>query len=347
MERVLIIGGGSWGTAIAKVLGEKGLDVCVWVRRSAVCEAINKEKENPFYLPGIKLPEKVKAGLDLKEIVKDREVAFWMIPSYAVKDVVKNYGEVLKEVKLHISGIKGIDFESGKSPFLTLKEFLKDSKRIFVLGGPSFAKEIAEGLPAAVVVAGEDEELTSSVQKLLAHSYLRVYRSDDPIGVEIAGALKNVIAIASGICDGLGLGLNARAALITRGLIEIIRLGTRLGGKLHTFYGLAGLGDLVLTCTGALSRNYQVGYRLGRGETLEHAIEALHQVAEGVKTCKVVVELAKNYGVEMPICEEVYRVLYEKESPIKGLKRLLSRELKREFEETLLTKHLNGIKIDL
>jgi len=332
MSRILIIGGGSWGTAIAKVLGEKGFDVCVWVRRSAVCEAINKEKENPFYLPGIRLPEGVKASLNLEEAVKDREVVFWMVPSYAVKNVIKRYAEVLRSVRFHISGIKGIDFESGKSPFFTLSEFLGDSKKVFVLGGPSFAKEVAEGLPAAVVVAGEDEEATLFVQRLLAHSYLRVYRSDDPVGVEIAGALKNVIAIASGICDGLELGLNARAALITRGLIEIIRLGTRLGGKLHTFYGLAGLGDLVLTCTGALSRNYQVGYRLGRGETLEHAVEALHQVAEGVKTCKVVVELAKRYQVEMPICEEVYKVLYEKESPIKGLKRLLSRELKREFE---------------
>jgi len=347
MNSVAIIGGGSWGTAVAKVLGEKGLSVRVLVRRGAVAEAINEEHENPFYLPGISLPEKVRASLDPEEVFTGCEVAFWMIPSYALKEVVQSYEKWIKKVKFHISGIKGIDLESGKTPFNMLKDSIEDVSRIFVLGGPSFAKEVAKGLPTAVVLAGTSESTTEFLQKLIAYSYFRVYRSNDPVGVEVAGALKNVIAIASGISDGLGLGLNARAALITRGLIELVKLGTALGGELYTFYGLAGLGDLVLTCTGALSRNYQVGLKIAQGKSLEQALKELHQVAEGVKTVKAVVKLAEELNIEVPISTEVYKVLYENESPLNGLRRLLSRELKKEFGRDLLTKLFKGFKIDL
>ena len=331
--KITVVGGGSWGTALAKILAEKGLDIHLLVRREVVCEAINREKENPFYLPGIKLPKNLKATLDPKIAFKDSKTVLWVIPSFALKEVVKKYKKFAEKVPYHISGIKGIDLKTEKTSFIILKEELSCDCQIFVLGGPSFAKEVAKGLPTAVVLAGEREEETKKMQELLAVPYFRVYRSDDPIGVEIAGALKNVIAIASGISDGLELGLNARASLITRGLIEIIRLGTKLGGNLYTFYGLAGMGDLVLTCTGALSRNYQVGFRLGKGEKLEDILTDLRQVAEGVKTAKVVRKFAEKFEVELPICEEVYKVLYKNESPKTCLKRLLSRSLKKEFED--------------
>ncbi len=330
--KLVVIGGGSWGTALSKILGEKEIKTSILVRRTAIYEAINKEKENPFYLPGIKLPKKVKAELDPENAFKNCEAVIWAIPSFALREVLKKYKKYVEKISYHISGIKGFDLETEKTPFSILKEELPKNCKIFVLGGPSFAKEVASGLPTAVVLAGESDEETKRMQELLAISYFRVYRSNDPIGVEIGGALKNIIAIASGISDGLELGLNARASLITRGLIEIIRLGKILGGDIHTFYGLAGVGDLVLTCTGALSRNYQVGYRLGKGEKLENILSELRQVAEGVKTTKVVKKLAKKFNLELPICEEVYKVLYEGENPQSSLKRLLSRKLKKEFQ---------------
>ncbi len=336
INKITIVGAGSWGTALSKILGEKGFEVSLLARREEVCKIINEKKENPFYLPGILLPPNIKATTSPEEAFKNTHVVLWVIPSFALKDVLNKLKFYIKNVKYHISGIKGIDWETKKTPYIILKEFLSSKNKIFVLGGPSFAKEVAQKLPTAVVLAGKDNEATYQMQELLAVSYFRVYRSNDPVGVEIAGALKNVIAIASGISDGLGLGLNARAGLITRGLVEIIRLGTRMGGNLFTFYGLAGLGDLVLTCTGALSRNYQVGYYLGKGEKLENILKNLKQVAEGVKTAKVVKELTKKFQIPMPICEEVYKVLYEGEKPQKSLQRLLSRSLKEEFYDLKL-----------
>ncbi len=331
IRKICIVGGGSWGTALGKLLGEKGIEVKILVRRKEVERAINNQRENSYYLPGIKLPEKLKATLEPEEAFNKAEVVLWVIPSFALYEALNRLKKLAKKVKFHVSGIKGIDFETKKTPLEILKCELGEDCNFFVLGGPSFAKEVACKLPTAVVIAGDDPEETGKLQKLFALPYFRVYRSDDPVGVEIAGALKNVIAIASGISDGLGLGLNARASLITRGLVELIRLGTRIGGVLQTFYGLAGLGDLILTCTGALSRNYQVGLKLGQGKKLSQVLKEVKQVAEGVKTAKVVKELAEKYNVELPICFEVYRVLYEELSPKEGLRSLLSRSLKKEF----------------
>jgi len=332
VKKITIVGGGSWGTTLGKVLSTKVKEVCLLVRKTIICEMINQEKENPFYLPGIKLPENLKATTDPEQAFKDTEIVFWVVPSFALKEVLQQLKSFVINIRYHISAIKGIDIVTEKTPSSILAEFLPKDCEIFVLGGPSFAKEVAKELPTAVVLAGKNEEETKRIQELLALPYFRVYRSDDVIGVEIAGALKNVIAIASGISDGLELGLNARASLITRGLVEIIKLGVNLGGKLHTFYGLAGLGDLVLTCTGYLSRNYQVGYLLGKGEKLENILKNMREVAEGVKTSKVVRKLAKKYSVEMPISEEVYKILHEKENPKKSLERLLSRKLKKEID---------------
>ncbi len=333
MLKVAIIGAGSWGTALGKVLAEKGFEVFLLARREEVLSFINTQKENPFYLPGIALPENLKATLDPEEAFKKAELAIWTIPSYALKENLLNLKSHLKQIKFHLSGIKGFDFETEKTPLNLFKEYLGEDKHYFVLGGPSFALEVAKGLPTAVVVAGSEKRETQKIQEILAWKYFRVYRSYDPLGVELAGALKNVIAIASGICDGLKLGLNARASLITRGLIEMIRLGTRLGGKTETFYGLAGLGDLVLTCTGALSRNYQVGVKLGEGKALTEVLEEIKQVAEGVKTVLVVKRLAERLKLSLPISEEVYNIIYKGEKPENSIQKLLARSLKEEFEE--------------
>ena len=330
--KIVVIGGGSWGTALAKVLTEKGHKVSLLVRRKEVEEAVNRQRENTFYLPGIKLPEGLKATLNPDEAFFEAELAFWVVPSFALKEVVSKLKPLAEKVPFHISGIKGIDFESEKTPYFILKESLPSDAKVLVLGGPSFAKEVAQKLPTAVVLAADEEEVAKELQQAIAMPYFRVYRSPDPVGVEIAGALKNVIAIASGISDGLELGLNARAGLITRGLVELVKLGIKLGGKPTTFYGLAGVGDLLLTCTGNLSRNYRVGYALGKGKHLKEILQELKQVAEGVKTSAVVYSLAKRLKVELPICEAVYSVLYKGESPRKCLERLLSRSLKSEFE---------------
>ncbi|MGC8872784.1 MAG: NAD(P)H-dependent glycerol-3-phosphate dehydrogenase [Caldimicrobium sp.] len=333
MLKITIVGAGSWGTALGKVLAEKGFEINLLARRKEVVETINSLKENPYYLPGISLPENIRAFFDPEEALNRAELVIWAIPSHTLEKNLKNLKPYLKNVQLHLSGIKGIDIETGKTPLTILKDALGENKLYFVLGGPSFALEVAKGLPTAVVVAGPERKETAKVQEILAWKYFRVYRSYDPVGVELAGALKNVIAIASGICDGLKLGLNARASLITRGLIEIIKLGTRLGGKLETFYGLAGLGDLVLTCTGALSRNYQVGLKLGEGKALSEVLKEVTQVAEGVKTVSVIKDLAEKLCISLPICEEVYNIIYKGENPKNSLQRLLSRSLKEEFEE--------------
>lgn len=333
MFKVAIIGAGSWGTALGKVLAEKGFEVYLLARREEVTSTINSLKENPFYLSGIKLPYNLKATVDPEEAFERAELVIWTIPSHTLRENLNNLRTFVTKIGLHISGIKGIDIETGKGPLELLRDALGEGYLYFVLGGPSFALEVAKGLPTAVVVAGPEKRETQEIQEILAWKYFRVYRSYDPVGVELAGALKNVIAIASGICDGLKLGLNARASLITRGLIEIIKLGTRLGGKIETFYGLAGLGDLVLTCTGALSRNYQVGLKLGEGKILEEVLKEVRQVAEGVKTVAVVKELSERLKIPLPICEEVYNIIYKKDKPQHSLHRLLSRSLKEEFEE--------------
>ncbi len=336
--RICVIGGGSWGTALAKILGEKGLLVTLFVRREELAFYINKRKENPDYLPGVILPPTLRAELELLSALDEAKAVVWTIPSGALRPFLENLSETeleaLRRVRYHLLGIKGIDLETKKWPRKILQEWLPEGL-ITILGGPSFAKEVARGLPTAVVLAGERnpegiEEL-KFLQKLLAHKYFRVYLNYDPAGVECAGALKNVIAIAGGICDGLELGANARASLITRGLLELIRVGEIFQAQRETFYGLAGVGDLVLTCTSALSRNYRIGYLLAKGHNLEEALKEIREVAEGVKTVKVVKEWAEEYPLNLPISLEVYRTLYEGISPQEALQRLLSRSLKEEF----------------
>lgn len=329
--KIGVVGAGSWGTALAKVVSEKGHEVLLLARRPEIAEVINHKHENPAYLPGITLPPQLRASTDPEDL-KAMELIFWVVPCQSLRQALKTLRPYLNPRVPMISAIKGLEIESGKTPLEVLREFFPENRALMALSGPNFALEVARRLPTATVLAGEDEDSVRNFQEALSLPYLRIYRSSDVRGVELCGALKNIIAIAAGISDGLGLGLNARAALITRGLMEIMRLGLKLGAKAMTFSGLAGLGDLVLTCTGKLSRNYTVGFRLGKGEKLSEILRDLHQVAEGLKTVLAVKKLSAKHRVEMPISEGVYRILYEEESPEEALRKLLSRPLKAEFE---------------
>ncbi len=332
--KVVIIGAGSWGTALGKLLAEKENQVWLLARRKEVYDSINERHENPFYLPKIKLPHNLKAALEPK-VLKKAELIVFAVPSHALRETLKALSKDLPEKPVPlVSTIKGIEEKSLSTMSQVVNEVLTPAWHSFytVLSGPSFAEEVAKRLPTAVTIASYEEDICSFVQKTFASQYFRTYRSFDVIGVELAGALKNVIAIAVGISDGLELGLNARAALITRGLAEISRLGVKLGANPLTFSGLAGMGDLVLTCTGSLSRNRTVGLRLGRGEKLEDILADLTQVAEGVRTTSSVKKLSEQVKVETPICDAVYQVLYQNKSPQDLVLALLSRELKKEFD---------------
>ncbi len=328
--RIGIIGAGSWGTALAKLFREKGHDVTLLARSPKVCDEINAKLTNSRYLPGIRLPQGIKATTAVEEFAEGSEVFVWAVPCQALRGVAGGLRSFLRDGVPLVSSIKGIEVETGRIPTEILKEVFPRSP-VLVLSGPSFALEVAKGLPTAVVLASTHSALAEELQREFSTANFRVYRSEDVVGVEVCGALKNVIAIASGICDGLKLGLNARAALITRGLTELMRFGVKLGASSLTFSGLAGLGDLVLTCTGRLSRNYTVGYRVAQGESLEEVLKDLGQVAEGVETVKAVRRLSRSLSVEMPISEGVYEILFEDKSPLEVLKRLLSRPLKAEF----------------
>ncbi len=327
---IVIVGAGSWGTALGKIWAEKGHRVKLLARRKELAEVINSRRENPDYLPGIVLPESLRAETEPSVVLKGGDLIVWAVPCQKLRDVALLLRDYLPSAKPMLSAVKGLEVETLKTPVEILEEVFGEGN-FLVLSGPSFAAEVARGLPTAVVLAGEEKSALSEWQEALSCPGFRIYRSHDRRGVELCGALKNVMAIAAGICDGLELGLNARAALITRGLAEIMRLGLKLGANPLTFSGLAGLGDLVLTCTGRLSRNYRVGFRLGKGEELSTILRTLGQVAEGVETVKAVKKLSDRLNLEMPITKAVFQVLYEGEPPQQALTKLLSRPLKAEF----------------
>jgi len=330
---VAVLGAGSFGTCLA-LLCAREHDVRLWARDADLAAAINREHRNPRYLSHVEIPERVRATPDLEEALAGRELVICAVPSHGVRDVMGRAAGFLPRDALLVSTVKGIEVGTWMRMDQVLREVLDADHhpRLVFLSGPSFAQEVAAGKPTAVTVACREEAFAISVQESLSVSSFRCYSATDVVGVEVGGALKNVVAIAVGICDGLGLGHNARAGVMTRGLREITRLGVAMGADPLTFLGLAGMGDLVLTCTGDLSRNRTVGLALGRGEALEDVIGRMNEVAEGVRTTSAACALAKRMGVEMPIAQDVQRVLGGQAEPAEAIAGLMSRQLRNENE---------------
>jgi glycerol-3-phosphate dehydrogenase (NAD(P)+) len=329
--RISIVGAGAFGTAMAITAARAGNEVVLWAHDPDVAATIRETGANPNYLGGMTLDARVHATNDLEEAAQFSDTLFMVVPSHHYRDVLTSLRPHLRERVKVISGTKGIENETLDRMSDVSKDVLGDQLAAFaVLSGPTFALETARADPTAAVIASKNTEFAQEAQRVLSCPAFRLYHSSDVTGVEVAGSLKNVIAIAAGVLEGLGLGSNTTAALITRGLHEMMRLGTALGGRLETFAGLAGMGDLVLTCTGALSRNRTVGVLLGKGQTLEEILRDAKFVAEGIKTSKSAVQMSQKHGIEMPIASEMYRVLYEGESPRGGIQRLMTRTLKAE-----------------
>lgn len=326
-----VLGAGTWGTTLANLLAEKGYKVSLWVRSSSLYQKMQETGENTDYLPGIKLSKNIQTTTSLEGALRDKAFIVCVIPSHGVRDILSSAGHLFSDSSLIISASKGIEEDTLITVSGVLKDILPEylHRNIAVLSGPSFAKEVSLKLPTAVSVAGEIET-AKKFQELFSTENFRVYTNEDMVGVELGGALKNVIAIGAGICDGLGLGNNARAALITRGLAEIARLGCKMGANPLTFSGLSGLGDMVLTCTGDLSRNRYVGQMIGKGCKLQDILKEMKMVAEGIKTARAAYKLSCKYDVSMPITEQVYHVLYENQPPKDAVFELMTREQKGE-----------------
>jgi len=328
---IAVIGSGSWGTALANLLSIKGNDVKVWGRNIEYMKEVNKTKINRKYLPNAKLNEKLEFSSDINYALKDSEIIIFAVASQAVKKVLVRYKDLIGN-QIIVNVAKGIDIESLKTISQIVKEILPENRYV-VLSGPSHAEEVSLKMPTTIVSASRKRKDAEFIQDLFTTDYLRVYSNPDVIGVEVAGSLKNIIAIGAGISDGLGYGDNAKAALMTRGILEISKLGIILGGKEETFKGLTGIGDLIVTCTSMHSRNRKCGILLGKGKSLEEAVEEIGMVVEGASTIKAAYKLAEKYDVYMPITMELYRVLYENKDPRNSVNKLMLRRNKHEFED--------------
>jgi len=328
-QRLAVIGGGSWGTALAVVLGARR-PVRLWVREPEIAAAITGRRENPVFLSGVTIPASVTCSTDLAATVAEAQIVLTVMPSHVCRPVMTALRPHLPPDAIVVSATKGLEDATLCRMSEVIEAVLGSGTHLGVLSGPSFAREVARGDPTALVVAARDPDVAQLLQRELAGPTLRLYSSQDVAGVELAAALKNVIAIAAGICDGLGLGSNSVAALISRGLAEMTRLVCACGGRPETLAGLAGLGDLVLTCTGGLSRNRSVGSALGQGRKLPEILGEMKMVAEGVKTTSAAVALARRHGVEMPIVAQMQRVLFEGVDPRAALRELMERTLRSE-----------------
>ncbi len=331
--KLTVVGAGAWGTALADLAGRCGQDVLLWSFEPEVAEAIETSHRNPLYLPSAELSSAVHGTSDLRKAAAFSETILMVTPSHHYRAILGQMAPDLPGRVRVLSATKGIENTSLQRMSEITREVLSGGLEAFgVLSGPTFAVEVSRRDPTAAVIASGEERLAIEIQRELSCETFRLYRSDDVVGTELGGSLKNVVAIAAGVLEGLDLGYNTLAALITRGLHEIRRLGVALGGRPETFAGLAGMGDLVLTCTGSLSRNRALGVQLGRGRQLEEILRESREVAEGVKTCRSAHDLARKFGVEMPITESMFRVLYEGESPRTAIQQLMSRALKAELE---------------
>jgi len=328
------MGAGGWGTALSIVAARAGREVRLWSRNTKVVDEINREHVNSAYLAPHEIPSSVQASADVDEVVSGAEIVILAAPSHATRELLARLRDLVEPEVVFVSATKGVEFETGKRISEIVSDVLEGrpaARRFVCLSGPSFAQEVAAGQPTAVVAASADETLSRAVQSALSAQNFRVYTNGDVVGTELGGASKNVMALAAGMVSGLGLGTNSVAALVTRGLAEMSRLAIAEGARAETLMGLASLGDLVLTCTGSLSRNRYVGQELGRGRALEEVLAGMSEVAEGVRTARAVQLLAGRAGVEMPITNEVCAVLYEGRSARGAVESLMSRPPRDEF----------------
>ncbi|MEU4686175.1 NAD(P)H-dependent glycerol-3-phosphate dehydrogenase [Streptomyces xinghaiensis] len=331
MTRCAVYGTGSWGTAFAMVLGDAGCEVTLWGRRAEVVDAVNSGRTNPGYLPGVELPPTVRATTDPAEAARGAEFTVLAVPSQTLRGNLARWAPLLPSDTVLVSLMKGVELGTAKRMSEVIEEVAGvPAERVAVLTGPNLALEIAARQPAASVVACSDESVARRLQVACHTPYFRPYTNTDVVGCELGGAVKNVIALAVGIADGMGLGDNTKASLMTRGLAETSRLGAAMGADAHTFAGLAGMGDLIATCSSPLSRNHTFGTNLGRGMTLEQTIAATKQTAEGVKSCESVLDLARRHRVDMPLTETVVEIVHDGKPPMVALKDLMARSAKAE-----------------
>ena len=333
IERASVIGGGSWGTALAATLAKRRLQVRLWARSAETVDAINNDHENPRYLPGVTIPSAVRAVGEIEDAVRDSELVLLVVPSGAMRAIVERVaGARPAPGTILVSCTKGIERGSGRRMSEVISGYLFDHPRA-VLSGPNHAEEVARELATAAVIGCEDLAIARRLQEVFTLPWFRTYTSDDVTGIEIGSAVKNVFAICAGICDGLGLGDNAKAALVTRGLAEMVRIGRALGGKPETFQGLSGVGDLIVTCYSAHSRNNRVGRLMGEGKSLEQVEGEMNMVAEGVANSVSLFECVRQHGIEAPIIEQAYAVIHDAKPPAAALAELLSRDPRAEVDE--------------
>lgn len=326
LKPVAVLGAGSWGTALAIHLARAGLQIKLWGNEPDHMERLQQQRRNQQFLPDVEFPETLEVHKDLAEALKSAGWILLAIPSYAFRSFLSSASGLIDADIPVVWASKGLEEGTGKLLHQVVNEELPQCSRIAVISGPTFASEVAKNMPTAITIASESDSLANEISDYLHHGNFRAYTCNDVVGVEVGGALKNVLAIASGIADGLGFGANARAALVTRGLAELMRLGTAMGADRETFMGLAGMGDLVLTCTDNQSRNRRMGLKLAKGLSKEAIREEIGQEIEGVRTAREAMRLSENYNVELPIIEQVYKVLYEGLSPQEAVKQLLERK---------------------
>jgi len=328
---IAVIGAGSWGTALAIQLARAGTDTCLWGMEQEVIDGLTNDRINHIFLPDIKVPDNLRICADLEETVRSHRDILMVVPSHVFRTVLEQIKPWLQPDARIAWATKGFELSTGKLTHEVAGEVLGDTTPLAVVSGPTFATEVGKGLPTAMTVAATDDAFATDLSDAFTSKTFKAYTSDDLIGVQIGGAIKNVLAIATGMSDGLGFGANTRVALITRGLLEMSRLGVALGAKDETFMGLSGMGDLVLTCTDNQSRNRRMGLALASGKTMEEAAEEIGQVVEGVKAAKAVHEVSTKLGIDMPICEQVYQMLYEGVSMEDAVEALMSRPASEEF----------------
>ena len=332
--KIGIIGAGSWGTAVGVLLSKSGHNVYIWDRDKELVEQIINAKENLKYLPGILFPASLKGCQSNEEAVKDADVVIMAVPSQAVRSACQGLKEYIEEKQIIVSLAKGIEMGTYKTPSSIIEEYFPCNK-VCVISGPSHAEEVSRDIPTAVVCASKSQQAAEEIQDLFISPKFRVYTNPDVIGVEIGGAVKNIIALGAGISDGLGFGDNTKSALMTRGIAEISRLGEAMGAEQQTFSGLSGIGDLIVTCTSMHSRNRRAGILIGQGKSVEEALKEIRMVVEGVNTTKSTFELAQRLNIEMPITSQLYKVLFQGKSPLYAVSELMLRDKKHEIEEVV------------